>query len=66
MSTIINRLTSFISLFHQRYEEYKRPRIPLNLLKSKEPETVKRDVVLPELNTPKPADENHLGEFFRP
>lgn len=66
MSSLLERLGNFLVSFQQRYEEYKRPRIPLNLLKSKEPNTVKRDVILPEVNTPKPTEENHLGEFFRP
>ena len=66
MSSILERIGNFFSSFHQRYEEFKRLRIPLNLLKSKEPDTVKREVNLPEENTPKPNEENHLGEFFRP
>ena len=69
MSSILERLGNFLVSFQQRYEEYKRPRIPLNLLRTKEPDTVKRDVTLPEVNTPKPViklEENVLGEFFRP
>jgi hypothetical protein len=65
MFNILERLGNFITSFQQRYEEFKRPRVPLNLLKSKEPDTVKREVNLPD-NTPKPDEENHLGEFFRP
>jgi len=65
MFNIVERLGNFITSFQQRYEEFKRPRVPLNLLKSKEPDTVKREVNLPD-NTPKPDEENHLGEFFRP
>jgi hypothetical protein len=69
MSSVLERIGNFFVSFHQRYEEYRRPRIPLNLLKSKEPDTVKREVTLPEVNTPKPVvniDENIIGEFFRP
>ena len=69
MSSLLERLENFLVSFQQRYEEYKRPRIPLNLLKSKEPDTVRREVTLPEINTPKPeikSEENLLGEFFRP
>ena len=69
MSSIFERLGKFITSFHERYEEYKRPRVPVNLLKSKEPDTVKREASLPEVNTPKPVvniEENMIGEYFRP
>ena len=71
MSSILERLGNFLVSFQQRYEEYKRPRIPVNLLKSKETILVKPEPNsnLPEVNTPKPLvniEENMIGEYFRP
>lgn len=67
MSSILQRIGTFFSSFKEKYDDFKRPRIPVNLLKSKEPD-IKRDVILPEVNTPRvePKDENVIGEFFRP
>lgn len=71
MSSVLERIGNFFNSFQKRYEEYKRPRIPANLLKSKETILVKSEPIsnLPETNTPKPVinlEENMIGEYFRP
>jgi hypothetical protein len=68
MSSLLERLGNFISSFHQRYEEFKRPRIPMNLLVSKDPEPIKHHVNIPESNTPKSITNinEHMSELFRP
>lgn len=73
MSGILERLGNFFTNFHQRYEEYKRPRIPVNLLRSKDTILIKPEPAikskLPDASTPKPVvnlEENIIGEYFRP
>jgi len=67
MSSILERLGMFLSSFQQRYEEYNRPRIPLNLFGSKEPTHVKKEPSLPDVETPKlPVESQNITELFRP